>query len=203
MAFTERDHSIQALVPDGSHKPLRVGVQVRALGWQSHGFHATASQNRMELGREQRIAIMDNVISVGQESVADISQIPCDLLHPSSLRLLDQAGDFNAARLEVNHEQYKVAKIQHLDREEVDAGDRAPMRFKERTPARVLAPFRRGFDAMIGQNPLDRCPPDFVADIAQRPPEFGCISSGDYRSPSAGQTSHCHWRFEDGRGRAV
>jgi len=55
----QEDHLIQTLRLDRLHKPLRVRVHVRRQVRREQGFNAVAGQDRLELGREDRIPIYD------------------------------------------------------------------------------------------------------------------------------------------------
>ena len=78
-------------------------------------------------------------------------------------RMAGQTGDVHAPGLEVNDEPDDVAdgtaEREDLGGEEVRRGDRAEVRPEEGLPRRRLAALGRGFQAMLGEDALDRFRP--------------------------------------------
>src|SRR5499427_802583 len=60
-ALTEQDHPLQTRFLDRPYKPFRVRVQIGTARWKLHRGNARFPQQAKELGRKQRIAIMDEV----------------------------------------------------------------------------------------------------------------------------------------------
>src|ERR1039458_7112533 len=75
----------------------------------------------------------------------------------------------------IDNEEYVVANQpeapQHLDREEVSAGDGSKMRLDERAPTGVTSAFGRRFESMGKQDVLDSIARDFMAQIVESPAE--------------------------------
>src|SRR5664279_2605544 len=73
----------------------------------------------------------------------------------------------------IDNEEYEVPTQpeapQHLDREEVSAGDGSKMRLNEGVPACTTPAFRRGFESMGKQDVLDSIARDFVAQVEESP----------------------------------
>ena len=60
-ALTEQDHPLQTRFLDRPYKPFRVRVQIGTARWKLHRGNTRFSQQAQELGRKQRVAIMDEV----------------------------------------------------------------------------------------------------------------------------------------------
>jgi hypothetical protein len=101
-------------------------------------------------GREERIAVVNDVAAVIQKSVFDVGSIPRDLAHPGSVWRGDDSRDLDLTRLEVDHEEHEVPDEtpprDHFEGEEV-RGDRSPMRLQEGLPARRSP--SRGIDSIL------------------------------------------------------
>ena len=166
--LAERNDSMETLGFYREHEPFGVGVQIWTSPWKAHALHAGALENPAERLRKQRIAIHDQVSRVAQEAVDAVGQILRHLVGPRARRLARDAGDRDGAGLQVDHEEDRVAdetsQRQHFDGEEVGCGDHAPVRLQERLPRRPLPSFRRGLDAVLLQDSLDRAALDLVAE---------------------------------------
>jgi hypothetical protein len=94
-----------------------------------------------------------------------------DLLDPRVVRLTDHTGDVHAAGLEVDDEPDDVADQagdrEDLDGEEVGRRDQARMRPEEGLPGHRLAALGRGFQAVLGEDALDRVSSELVAEVAE------------------------------------
>jgi len=95
-AFSEQDHPVQAGLLDRSGEPLCVGIQIRRPGRQLHGLHSTGGQRPQVLRREQRVAVVDQVLLPRQEAVPSLTETPGRLVHPDSIGLGCDASDRNA-----------------------------------------------------------------------------------------------------------
>lgn len=60
-ALAEQDHPLQAGFFDRPYKPFCIGVQIGTARWKLHRGKTRFAQQAQELGRKQRIAIMDHV----------------------------------------------------------------------------------------------------------------------------------------------
>src|SRR5215813_9234741 len=85
--------------------------------------------------------------------------------------MADHTGDVHAAGLEVNDEPDDVAdetaEREDLDGEEVGRRDHAEVRPEERRPRHRLAALGCGFQAVLGEDALDRVPSELVTEIAE------------------------------------
>jgi hypothetical protein len=59
--FAEQDHPFETRLFDAPHKSFSASVQVRASRRDPNGRHARFGEYVQELGREQRIAIVDQM----------------------------------------------------------------------------------------------------------------------------------------------
>src|SRR5262249_43001107 len=78
---------------DRQHEPLRVRIQVGTSRGQLEALDARSPQQGVELPREQRVAIVDQVAHPAEGPVDRIPEIARHLLHPASVRLAGDAGD--------------------------------------------------------------------------------------------------------------
>ena len=85
VAFPNRNDLRQALRLDRSNEPLRVGVQIRAPARKPQGADAGAAQDLSEALREERIAVMNEIAALEQESVFAVWPVSSDLPHPRSV----------------------------------------------------------------------------------------------------------------------
>jgi hypothetical protein len=88
-----------------------------------------------------------------------------------------KAGDVRAAGLEVDDEPDDVAdqtaEREDLDGEEVGRGDRAEVRPEAGLPRHCLAALGRGFQAMLGEDALDRVSSELMTEVAERAEDPG------------------------------
>src|SRR5215469_610182 len=68
-AFSKQDQPFQTGFLDAAHKSLGVSVQIRTSRWQLHGLHASILQRAEKLVCEQRIAIMDEIALIREQSL--------------------------------------------------------------------------------------------------------------------------------------
>src|SRR4051812_24958659 len=91
--------------------------------------------------------------------------------------MADQTGDVHAAGLEVDDEPDDVtdetAEREYLDGEEVRRGDRAEVCSEEGLPRHRLAALGRGFQAMLGEDALDRVSSKLVTKVAEHAEDPG------------------------------
>src|SRR6185436_12080346 len=85
----------------------------------------------------------------------------------------DHAGDVDAARFEVDHEQHEVAdetgEREDLDGEEVGRCDHAEVRIEEGLPRHRLAALGRWCKSMISEDALDRVSSKLVTELPSVP----------------------------------
>jgi hypothetical protein len=130
VALTERNELVEAFALDREHESLRKGVQIWAAGRELEALDAGGAEDRAERLGEQRVAVMDQVALVSQESVDAVGQVASDLLDPRIVwvaGVAGQAGNVHAAGLEVDDEPHDVAdetaEREDLDGEEVGRRD--------------------------------------------------------------------------------
>src|SRR6185369_7617549 len=138
---------------------------------------ACGVEGRAERRGEQWVAVVDQVALASQESVDPIGQVARELLDPCVVRMADQTGDVHAAGLEVDDKPDDVtddtAEREYLDGEEVGRGDRAEARPEEGLPRHRPAALGRGFQAMLGEDALDRVSSKLVTEVAERAEDTG------------------------------
>src|SRR6185436_20220916 len=97
----------------------------------------------------------------------------------------DHAGDVDAARFEVDHEQHDVAdearEREDLDGEEVGRCDHAEVRLEEGLPRHRLAALGRCCKSMVGEDALDRVSSKLVTEVAERAAKPGCTPRSGFR----------------------
>ena len=69
MSLAEEDEVIQALVPDGFHKPLRMRGAVWASRRNPHALHPSLAKDCFECSGEQRIPVVDQVARISKKAV--------------------------------------------------------------------------------------------------------------------------------------
>src|SRR6516225_5803582 len=81
-ALAKQDHPLQTRFLDRAYKPFRVRVQIGTARWKLHRGNTRFSQQAQELGRKQRITIMDEVALAIEQAVHRIREVAADLIHP-------------------------------------------------------------------------------------------------------------------------
>ncbi len=69
VAFTQQDDSAETLFLDGPHEPFRVGVQIRASGWQLDRLDTAALENLGESTGVERISVVNQVPRSSEKAV--------------------------------------------------------------------------------------------------------------------------------------
>ena len=160
VALPQRDDPAQAFRLDREHEPLGVSVKVGAPRREFHGLDPHGPQQVIEGGGEERIAVVDQVPMFEQKPVERVGQAAPQTEHPCPARVGRQAGDADAARRQVDHEEHVVplqpACCPRFHGEEIRGRDGLPVCFEEERPGRVLAPFPRRLYAMLAQQVGDR-----------------------------------------------
>ena len=72
-------------------------------------LHADRLEEVAEVLGEQRVAVVHEVALPGHEAIDAVREVSRDLLHPGAVRLAHDAGDLDAARLDVDDEEDEVA----------------------------------------------------------------------------------------------
>jgi hypothetical protein len=120
---------------------------------------------------EEWVAVLDQIRAASEKPVDDVREVPRDLSHPRSVRLVDDTGDMNAPGLQIDDEQHRVpheaTNRQRLDGEEVGRSDGSPMGSEKARPRIPLAALRRRLDALVVENALDGASPQLVAEVVQ------------------------------------
>jgi len=189
--FTERDHLAQTLLPDRAHEALSERIEVRASSRQPQRAHATCFEYLRKSAREQRVAVVNQIARAAQKAVARIGEAARNLLGQLAVNLVCDPSNVHTPTFQVDDEEHEIPNetgARHdFDGEEVCRRDCAPVGFQECLPTRPLAPLRRGLEARIDQDPLDRIAPDIVPD-SKALHESACTASLDFRKPSLTRT---------------
>jgi hypothetical protein len=127
-----------------------------------------------ELGREQRVSIMDQVALALQNSIDGIRKISADLVHPQAIGPTRDSGDFDPSCRKFYKEQHdetlQPSSGPHFHGEEIRSHDQLPMPAQKLLPGRLPAPLRRRFDAMPLQNLSDRAAGNFAPERLDNAP---------------------------------
>jgi hypothetical protein len=119
---------------------------------------------------EQRVAIVDQMAAIHEETFFAVNQIAGDLPHPFPVRRRRDSSDLHATALQVDHEENEVpnetAPCHDLDREEIRRSDSSPVSPQERLPSHGATPDR--IDSVLGEHALNRVPADVVSEVHQR-----------------------------------
>ncbi len=172
LRLIEKDHSVQALGFNTSHKPFDVRVEVRRTRGQEQRFGTRLFQRGPKRFGEFCVAVHQDVFFIDQKSVTSIRQVPRDLFHPCSVRRHGATGEFHASRFKVDREQ-EIKRDQpvsspNLDGRKVNRGQNVPMRLEKCSPSRLSAAFRCGLDAVFAKNISNRFVGNDMAEIFQR-----------------------------------
>ena len=81
-ALPEKDQSIQARFLARPHKAFRMGIQVWRTGRKFHRLNSHLREHKLELRREQRVAIMDQIPLTQEETIHRVADISGYLAHP-------------------------------------------------------------------------------------------------------------------------
>ena len=100
------DHSLQAVLFDRSDKPFGVCVEIGRPWRELDRLHANIAEDSEELGSEQRIAVVDQLLLHDEEAIDSVSQIARDPRHPQTVWTVANSADLHSARREFNKEQY-------------------------------------------------------------------------------------------------
>ena len=90
--LTERDDVPQALGLDRTDEALGVRVQVRASRRKAKQLHVGGREQRLELGRVQRVPVHDQVASLPEEAARHVGEVAADLRHPRAVGAVREAG---------------------------------------------------------------------------------------------------------------
>ena len=167
-ALADQDHALEAGVLDGAHEALRVGVQGRRAGGASDGG---------DIGRGERVAVMDEDPDVSQASVLGSGGVPHELGDPRPVGRGADARDLTAAAGQVNQDQHgeagQAAWRPDLDREAVGGGAPVPVGRETLPPGRALRAFGGGFSAALLAHVGEGAPRDLMTEVAAGTPNTG------------------------------
>ena len=106
-----------------------------------------------------------------QKSIDRVSQVAHHLRHPIPVRLVDNASEFDDARLQVDHEKHmpanKSSEREDFNREEVCCTNGSPMGLEESPPR--FRPLRRRLDSVLLQHLRDRAASHSMSDLTNAP----------------------------------
>src|SRR6516225_8679633 len=104
-ALAEQNHSFQARLLDGSHKALRVGIEIRRAWRQLHRLHSGGLPDLQEFRSEQRIPVMNQISLTDQEAFLSVTEVPGHLTHPQPVRLPGDSPDLHPSTRQVDEEE--------------------------------------------------------------------------------------------------
>jgi hypothetical protein len=76
MAFTERDHAIEAFLSNRAHKPLRMGITVRRQDRRPNDPDACRRKEPLDAGAPFSIAIADQHPVLAEHAIDIVRQVP-------------------------------------------------------------------------------------------------------------------------------
>jgi hypothetical protein len=101
-----KDHKVtETFRPDGPHKPFGVRVAVRAARRNRHALDAAGREHLHAHLGEQRIAVVDEVGCVAQETLDGIEQVSRDPRHPGATGRYSDARDVHGPGLQFDDEE--------------------------------------------------------------------------------------------------
>src|SRR5215471_10058017 len=103
--FAEQNHSFQARLLDGSHKALRVSIEIGRAWRQLNRLHSGGLQDLQEFRREQGIPVMNQISLTDQEAFRSVTEVASDLAHPEPLAIPGDSGDLNPPTRQVDEEE--------------------------------------------------------------------------------------------------
>src|SRR5438093_9361553 len=100
--FPTQDQSRQALLFDGAHPALRVGVQMRRPRWQGHPLDAGLIDETLKRWAECIVSVMDEILPRREEAPLLHRHVTGDLHHPrcSGMRRHPRDMDLPAAQVD-------------------------------------------------------------------------------------------------------
>jgi hypothetical protein len=160
MTLAKWNNMPQALGFDRTHKSFGKRVQVGTVCRESQEFDIGRGQELLEVVRVQWVSVDDEVAETIEWAGDGIGQVARDLRHPRAVGMGRDARDVDSTRLEVDDEEnqvtYEAADGEDLDAEEVRGGDGTPVRLEKRVPRHGPSAHRRGLDAVLLENALNR-----------------------------------------------
>src|SRR5712691_241143 len=171
--FPKQDEPRQALLLDGSHPALRVGVQIRRPRRQGHPLDPGSVNYVLKGGAVFPVSVMDEVLPRSQEAPLFHGDIAGDLHHPGLIGMRCHPRDMHFPCAEPDKEQdvirHQPTQRPDLGGEEVGRDEDVEMRADELLPRRGgLALWRRG-ETMTLQDVAHGLITDGVAQIGQCP----------------------------------
>ena len=149
-----------------------MGVQIRTPGWKLEWLYTTRLDDRTKRIREFRIAVMDEVSTVFEETPFIHGDIPSDLHHPGLIGMLCDPGDLNPTALELDKEQHVVsgqaAQCQHFHSEEVGSCENVHVSANKVFPRRPVHSLRHGRYIVATEDISHRLIRWSIAQIGQR-----------------------------------
>src|SRR5215469_703190 len=106
-ALAEQNHSFQARLLDGSHKALRVGIEIGRAWRQLNRLHSGGLQDLQEFRSEQGIPVMNQISLTDQEAFRSVTEVPSDLTHPKAIRLPRHSRDLDPPTRQVDEKEHQ------------------------------------------------------------------------------------------------
>ena len=165
----EENHPIEALGFDRFHETLGVRIQVRTLRGELDASNAGRRERHRKLCRVQRVTIMDKISFADEKPVKAVRQIPCNLVHPCSVRVRSNPCDLDTTSRKLDDEEHDVAneteRCPHFHSEEIGRSKGIPMALDEFVPRGLIGSLRCRLDSVILEHPFDRCFADTVSQV--------------------------------------
>src|SRR6266853_1782192 len=169
--FPKQDKSRQALLFDGAHPALRVGVQIRRLRWQWDPRDPSCVNDLLKGWAIFSVPIMDQVLPGRQATPILHRDVARHLHHPGFIRMWCHPRDLDLSAPQMDEEEdvvrHQPPQRPDLSGEKVRRDQHLHMRADELFPRRGgLALWRRG-EAMALQDVAHRLVTEGVPEIGQ------------------------------------
>jgi len=177
VGFAEGDDVVEALVADGAHEALGVGVEIGTAWRDADDAHALVGEQPTERGGVEWVAVGDQEALAGEEAIERVGEVATDLLHPGVGGPVDDAREMDPPGRELDDEEDVVAdqaeEGEDLDGEEVRRGDGVPVAAQEGAPRDSPSSLRCGEDAIGGEDTFDGRAADRATEVREGADDAG------------------------------
>ena len=106
--FAKEDHSFQAVFLDRPDKPFRIGIQVGRSWWKLHRVDSGLVEEADKILRVERIAVINQISILLQETILAIGDVASDLSHSESIWASRDSAELYSSRRQLNEEEDQV-----------------------------------------------------------------------------------------------
>lgn len=171
-----------------------MSVQLRRTRRQLLRFHIDGSKDGGKLLREQRVAVMDEILLPQQEAIPAIGEVSSRLRHPRPIGVMGDAAEADFPRGDVFHEQDVISDQpvlgENLRRGEVAGRDDVPVDLDELLPVALAHAAGVGVDAVVREDLADGRLGNLVAEVVHVGCDPQCAPLGIFRRHVDDQLDH-------------